>query len=183
MHLPRLQPTDRFLCGAQHSGRFLRFPGGRLPALSFMRFTTLVTALAAINCTQASAQQSPFTFHARAFIAQYYCFNQHAQNDPARAYFFTPSFGANWDAVARYRPDSSRFFCRDRCICLAVELSCGAGHTRYAYAIPWLRGRPQRRVGRYSAAFRVRSGKRIFSFYRRYPAAQYVGRHVGRPGL
>ena len=58
----------------------------------------------------ALAQSGPFSLHTRAFIARYHCTNQGQHDDPASAYFFTPSLGGNGDAVLRYRPDSSRFF-------------------------------------------------------------------------
>lgn len=75
-----------------------------------MRSTILVTALAAISCTQASAQQRVVSFHTRALVAQYHCINQSQQYDPAGAYFFTPSIGANAEAVVRYRPGRGRIF-------------------------------------------------------------------------
>ncbi len=98
--------------------------------------------------TPVHAQPRPVSLHSRALIAQYYCTNPDEHNDPARAYFFTPSIGGNGEVVVRYTPGRSRFsFETGVCVWLwNYRAALDAGHTRTQY-YGWAAGRNGASVG------------------------------------
>ena len=75
-----------------------------------MKKSLLLASALLLSATAPHAQERPVSFHARAFASQYFATNRGEWNDPADAYFFTPSIGASAEAVVRYRPGKSRVF-------------------------------------------------------------------------
>lgn len=104
----------------------------------------LLLAATTLSC----AQQRPVSLHSRTLIAQYYCVNPDEHDDPAGAYFFTPSIGGNGEAVVRYTPGRSRFsFETGVCVWLwNYRAALDAGHTRTQY-YGWAAGRNGASVG------------------------------------